>query len=288
MDRLDEWELFLAVATHRSFAKAARERRRSPQAATRAIAALETRLGTRLFHRTTRSVSLTDEGERLRDQARRALAEVELLEQPAASGELRGLVTITAPVLFGQMHVLPVVNELLAAHPHVDARLVLHDRVVSLAEEGIDVAVRIGELPDSALRARVVGHVRQVLCASPAYLERAGKPRSAESLTRHATIAWLDHWTFGERKVTVRPRLTTSSGPAAIAAARAGVGITQALSYQIAADLASGALVAVLPSLDSPPIPVQLVQLPGATTRAASAFVDLAYERLKAVLFRGL
>jgi DNA-binding transcriptional LysR family regulator len=282
MDRLDEWRLFVSVATKRSFAKAARAQRRSPQAATRAIAALEQRLGTRLFHRTTRSVTLTADGERLVEQARRALAEIELLERPASSTELRGLVTITAPVLFGQMHVLPVVTELLAAHPGVDARLVLLDRVVSLAEEGIDVAVRIGELPDSALRMRTIGHVREVLCAAPAYLERAGRPRNVEALEKHAFIAWLD----GARRVPGHVRLTTSSGAAALDAARAGLGITRALSYQVGSDLDAGTLVQVLPKLESPEIPVQLVQLPAPATRAATAFVDLAYERLKAVLFR--
>jgi DNA-binding transcriptional LysR family regulator len=156
---------------------------------------------------------------------------------------------------------------------------VLLDRVVSLAEEGIDVAVRIGELPDSALRARTIGHVREVLCAAPAYLARAGKPRNVEALERHTFIAWLG-------RVAGRARLTTSSGAAALDAARAGLGITRALSYQVASDLEAGTLVQVLPKLETPAIPFQLVQLPGPATRAATAFVDLAYERLKAVLFR--
>lgn len=281
MDRLDEWRLFLAVATKRNFAKAAREQGRSPQAATRAVAALEDRLGTRLFHRTTRSVTLTDDGERLLERARQAVAEIDLLERPEA-GELRGLVTITAPLLFGQLHVLPVVSELLATQPAVDARLVLTDRVVSLAEEGIDVGVRIGDLPDSALRARVVGHVRELYVASPAYLARAGKPKSAKALAKHAFVEWLG------REHASRPRLITSSGAAALDAARSGVGITRALSYQVESDLAAGTLVPVLPSLDSSPIPVHLVQLPGRVTRVASAFVDLAYERIKHVLFRGV
>lgn len=281
MDRLEEWRLFLSIASKRSFAEAAREHRKSPQAATRAVAALEARLGTRLFHRTTRSVTLTDDGERLVERARHAIGEIDSLERPN-DGELRGLVTITAPLLFGQLHVLPVVSELLAAHPAVDARLVLLDRVVSLAEEGIDVAARIGELPDSALRATRVGYVHELYVASPAYVARAGKPKTAQALAKHATIAWL-----GDKAVS-RPRLTTSSGSAALDAARAGVGITRALSYQVARDLASGTLISILPSEDSGPIPVHLIQLPGPATRAASAFVDLAYERIKAVLFRAV
>lgn len=294
MDRIEEWRLFLAVAHASSFVKAARELGKSPQAATRAIAALEERLKTRLFHRTTRAVTLTDEGERMRERARRALAEIELLERPVDEGQLRGVVSITAPALFGQLHVLPIVTELLALHPELDARLVLLDRVVSLAEEGIDAGVRIGELPDSALRVRLVGHVRQMLCASPAYLERAGRPKNAAALAKHACIAFSattpfqDRWQLGDITVTVRPRLTTPSGPAAIDAARAGVGIVRVLSYQVAAPIAAGELVPVLERHDSGPIPVHLVQLPGPATRAASAFVDLAYVRLKAVLFRGV
>lgn len=292
MDRLDEWRLFLAVATHKNFAKAALELGKAPQAATRAIAALEARLGTRLFHRTTRSVTLTDDGERMREQARRALAEVELLESAAPKDVLRGVVTITAPVLFGQMHVLPIVTELLSKHPALDARLMLLDRVVSLAEEGVDVAVRIGELPDSSLRARLVGHLHYVLCASPAYLAHAGKPRTPGALSKHACIAFSattptpDRWLVDRERVSVRPRLTTSSGPAAIDAALGGLGIVRAVSYQVAGHLRAGRLVPLLERADSAPIPVHIVQLPGAPSRAATAFIDLAYRRLQRLLLK--
>ena len=170
----------MAVATQRSFVKGARALGRSPQAATRAVSALEGRIGTRLLNRTTRAVSLTSDGERYLDQCRRTLAAVDLLEAPeGASAPLRGPLTITGPVLFGQLHVLPVVEELLRAHPSLDARLLLMDRVVSLAEEGVDVAVRIGALADSPAKARLVGHVQAVVCASPEYLERAGPTQSA-------------------------------------------------------------------------------------------------------------
>src|SRR5262245_20459107 len=181
MDRTEEWRVFVAVASRRSFIEAARALRRSPQAITRSVAALEQRLGTRLLNRTTRSVSLTGEGERYLERGRRVLAELDALELPAvASAPLVGRLSITAPVLFGQLHVAPLVWAFLEQHPRIDARLLLVDRVVSLAEEGIDLSVRIGWLPDSSLRARLIGHVRWVVCASPTYLSRAGVPRSPE------------------------------------------------------------------------------------------------------------
>lgn len=257
MDRLDAWQVFVAVASRRSFSQAAQALSRSPQAVTRAVAALEERIGTRLLLRTTRSVSLTSDGERYLERARRALAEVALLEAKAgADAPLQGRLSITASVLLGQLHVLPIVAEFLAAHPALDVRLVLLDRVVSLAEEGLDLGVRIGALPDSALKARLVGQVRTVLCASPAYLAQAGVPRRPADLARHRCIAFTattpvaERWTFaspsqspGLRRralaVTVRPRLLVNTGEAAIRAALAGVGVARVLSYQVAQRVAA-------------------------------------------------
>jgi DNA-binding transcriptional LysR family regulator len=296
MDRLEEWRIFVAVAGRRSFVGAARALARSPQTVTRAVAALEARLGTRLLHRTTRSVSLTGEGERQIERARRALAEIDLLESGVDTpASLAGKLSVTAPVLFGQMHVLPVVTELLEKYPALEVRLLLLDRVVSLAEEGIDVAVRIGHLPDSSLRALTVGQVRWVLCASPAYLRRAGVPRTLEALSRHDCIAFTattpvaDHWTFPspgrrERTVTVRPRLSVNTSHAAIDAALAGVGIVRVLSYQVAPLVAAQKLQVVLASFEKDAVPVNLVQLPGVRTRFAEIFVELAASRLRARL----
>ncbi|MFO0576304.1 MAG: LysR family transcriptional regulator [Polyangia bacterium] len=298
MDRLDEWQVFVAVAGLRSFTRAARSLARSPQAVTRAVAALEARLGARLLHRTTRSVSLTSEGERYLERARRALAEVAQLEtRPGADAPLSGRLSITASVLLGQLHVLPVVTEFLALHPELDVRLQLLDRVVSLAEEGIDLGVRVGPLPDSALRARRISQVRTVLCASPAYLDRAGVPRRPEELARHACIAFTgttpvaERWSFPrtgarrrERFVAVRPRLVVNTGEAAIRAALAGLGITRVLSYQVARNVAAGELRILLPRSEPEPLPVHFVQLPGAPTRAATAFVAFALRRLRARL----
>lgn len=298
MDRLDEWHVFVSVATKRSFTDAARAHGRSPQAITRAIASLEARLHTRLLHRTTRSVTLTDDGERYLARCRNLLAEFKALESPtAAQAELSGRLSVAASVLFGQMHVMPIVIELLQAHPGIDARVQLHDRTVSLADEGVDVAVRIGALPDSALRAHAVGRVRSVICASPKYLRGRSAPQSLDALPEHDFIAFTgttpipDRWSFHrpghrDRTVRVRARLVVDTARGAIDAAIAGLGLVRVLSYQVDDLVAQGALRIVLRAYEPAAIPVQLVQLPGTPTRAAAAFVELATARLRAALGR--
>ena len=293
MDRIDEWRTFLEVATARSFVAAARTHGRSPQAITRAVRALEDRLGTRLLNRTTRSVSLTSDGERYLENGRRTIAEFDQLEGDARTGALTGRVAITAPVLFGQLHVAPIVLAFLARHAALDARLVLLDRVVSLADEGLDLGVRIGALPDSALRARQVGRVRSVIVASPAYLERAGTPRTPEALAKHACIGFstttpiVDRWAFPagprggrERTVAVHARLVTNTAQSAIDAALAGFGLVRVMSYQVNALVAAGKLRVVLAAYEPPPSPVHLVQLPGISARVATAFADFAAPEL--------
>jgi DNA-binding transcriptional LysR family regulator len=292
MDRIDEWRLFVTVARLRSFAGAARQLERSPQAVTRAVAALETRLGTRLLNRTTRSVSLTYDGERYLERGRQALQSFDQLESGNARAPLSGRLTVTAPVLFGQLHVLPVVSEFLGRHPELDLKLLLLDRVVSLAEEGVDVAVRLGPLPDSALRARQIGRVRAVVCASPAYLARAGVPRRPEDLSRHSCVAFtgtspiVDRWSFThagwrERAVAVRARLVVNSGQAAIDAALAGLGVVRVLSYQVARLVAARKLRILLAAYEGRAVPVQLVHLPGVQTPASAAFLEFAAGRLR-------
>jgi DNA-binding transcriptional LysR family regulator len=296
MDRTDEWRVFVAVAGRRSFVGAARALRRSPQAVTRAVAALEARLGARLLNRTTRSVSVTGEGERYLERGRRVLAELDALESaPDARAPLAGRLSLTAPVLFGQLHVAPLVVAFLAQHADVEARLLLLDRVVSLAEDGVDLAVRIGPLPDSSLRARLVGQVRWVVCASPGYLARAGVPRTPEALARHACISFdagsplTDQWTFPragrrERGVAVRPRLIVNTAQAGIDAAVADLGIVRVLSYQVDRALADKKLRLVLEAFAPPPVPIHFLQLPGVPNRLASAFADFAADRLRARL----
>ncbi len=288
MDRVEEWRAFATVATLKSFSQAARRLGRSPQAITRAIAALEVRLGTRLLHRTTRSVSLTADGERYLERSKRAIAEVDALEAPVDAGApLRGTLSITAPVLFGQLHVMPIVTAFLATHDQVTAKVALLDRIISLAEEGVDLAVRIGALADSSLVARVVGKVRTIVVASPDYLERAGAPRTPEALAKHACISLAattpvaDRWTFGGKSVAVAPRLVVNTAQAAIDAAASGLGITRVLSYQVDRHVEAGRLRIVLASHEPPAVPVHLVHLPGIQPRAAVAFGELAAATLR-------
>ncbi|GAB4466718.1 MAG: LysR family transcriptional regulator [Burkholderiaceae bacterium] len=293
MDRFQLMTVFVAVAEEEGFAAGARRLRMSPPAVTRAVAMLENRLGVKLLDRTTRYVRATDAGLRYLEEARRILADVEAVEASAAGGnaEPRGRLTVTAPVLFGRMFVMPGIVEYLERYPHTEVSAVLLDRSVNLIEEGIDVGVRIGELADSTMRALRVGSVRIVACASPDYLKRHGMPRTPHELTEHSTIASIAgsgaiHWRFdtgdGMRPVRVRPRLTVTTNDAAIEAALCGFGITRLLSYQVSALFATRRLERVLQRFEPPPSPVHIVHR---ESRHASAkvrsFVDLMAARLR-------
>lgn len=287
--------VFAAVADAGSFSAAARRLRLSPPAATRAVAALEARLGIRLLHRTTRRISLTEPGARFLETARRLLAELDAAEKSAAgmAAEPVGQLALTAPVTFGRLHVAPLVSDFLAAHPKVTARLLLVDRVVDLVEEGIDAGVRIGELPDSSLQARKVGEVRRQIVAGRAYLRRHGTPRHPRELAAHAIIAFGSgsdrQWRFGAGKerlsVLVAPRLEVNDAAAALALAERGDGLTRILSYQAAEALAARRLVPVLERFAPPPLPVHLVHPPGRLLPAKTrAFLHFAAERLRQAL----
>ncbi|MBY0278052.1 LysR family transcriptional regulator, partial [Candidatus Binatia bacterium] len=192
MDRLDVIAAFVAVAETGSFVAAARRLGRSPAGVTRAVAALERRLGARLFTRTTRVVALTEEGRRQLARCQSILREVAALESGAGAerAEAAGTLVVTASVVFGRLHVVPIVAELLRRHPGIDIRLQLDDEVVSLVEASIDVGIRIAHLPDSRLKAVRVGAVRRALYASPAYLAAHGEPRAPADLARHAIVAF--------------------------------------------------------------------------------------------------
>lgn len=271
VDRLDAMRAFVAVCETQGFAAAARRLHVSPSLITRQVAALEQRLGVRLLQRTTRSVRVTDAGQRFMERARRILAEVDEAERSALDENAapRGPLVVGAPLLFGRMHVTPVVSQLLASHPGVRVDLRLSDRFANLVEDGVDVAVRIGELSDSALVARRLGQTRRVLVASPGYLAAHGTPDEPCALRGHQAISFRglaasDRWTFvlpGGRAVAVdvEPRLVTNSGDAAIAHAVAHGGITSAFSYQVEAGLRSGALVEVLAGFAPPPVPIRAV-----------------------------
>ncbi|MBK8176547.1 MAG: LysR family transcriptional regulator [Rhodospirillales bacterium] len=295
MDRLDTWAIFAAVAEHGSFAGAARALGRSPAAVTRAVAGLESRLASRLFNRTTRAVALTDVGARYLDTCRRVLADFAELEA-TASGERqqpRGVLNVTAPVMFGRLHVLPIVQQFLANWPDVDTRLLFLDRVVSLIDEGLDVGVRLGHLPDSSLRAILAGHVRRCVYASPDYLAHFGEPQTPQDLSRHRCIACTgvtpipERWTFehGERRhaVAVRPRVIVNTTDAAIDAALAALGIVCMLSYQADAHVVAGRLKRILVTNEPPPLPIHIVHPAGRHLSAkVRLFIDCATAALRA------
>ena len=296
MDRLHLMTVFVAVAEEEGFAAGARRLHMSPPAVTRAVAALEERLGVKLLNRTTRYVRTTDAGQRYLEDARRVLAEADAADEAAAgvNAEPRGHLAVTAPVLFGRMFVMPGIVEYLERYPGTEVSAVFLDRIVNLLEEGLDVGVRIGELPDSSMRALRVGSVRLVLCASPEYLQRHGLPEAPQDLLDHAMIAssaggnvidWRFETADGTRIVRIRPRLTVTTNDAALEAASRSFGITRLLSYQIAPQLASGELTVVLKEYEPAPWPVHIVHREGRYASAkVRAFIDLMAERLRAEL----
>ncbi|MBT0668937.1 LysR family transcriptional regulator [Novosphingobium profundi] len=292
MDRFESLSAFVAVAEQRGFAAAARTLGRSPPAITRAVAALERHLGVTLFHRSTRAVALTADGAAFLDRARRILTELREAEQIVMGGRSmpRGQLYVTAPVVFGRLHVLPVINAMLVRHAGLSARMMLLDRNVRIVEEGIDVAVRIGALSESTLRAVKIGSVRQTIVASAAYLAKHGVPSVPADLNTHRCVVGSGvrvsgAWPFGARggdMVEVIPRLTVNSIDATIAAAEAGIGLANVLSYQSAAHIASGALVEVLADHAPPPMPVSLLYDPGrAVMPAVRAFIGAMQEQAR-------
>ena len=294
MDRFRELSAFVAVAEAGAFNAAARRLNLSPPAVTRLVTALEGRIGARLFTRTTRHVALTEAGERLLGDAVRILAEVDEAEASAAGAHQspRGTLRVTAPVMFGQRHIAPILRAYLDTYPDVAATVLFVDRIVDLIDEGLDVAVRIGDLPDSSLTATRVGAVRRVTVASPDYLAVHGAPRVPDDLPGHRIINPLGliqrpEWGFvagGEtRTVRLSPRLTVNTVTAAVDAAVAGWGITKVLSYQVAAELADGRLVEILRDFEDRRMPVHLLHSEG--RRAAAkirTFIDFASASLRA------
>jgi DNA-binding transcriptional LysR family regulator len=290
MDRFQLMHVFVAVAEEQGFAAGARRLRMSPPAVTRAVAALERRLKVKLLNRTTRFVRTTEVGQRYLDDARRILAEADEADEAAAGVDAapRGHLAVTAPVLFGRMFVMPVIVEYLNRYPDTAVSAVLLDRVVNLLEEGLDVGIRIGELPDSSMQAVAVGSVRLVVCASKEYLRRNGVPRSPEDLLQHSIITSSAgsasiNWQFGSRVLRIEPRLTVTTNDGAIDAALRGFGITRMLSYQVSPYVMAGDLRSVLAEHEPAPRPIHIVHREGRHACAkVRAFVDLTVERLRA------
>jgi DNA-binding transcriptional LysR family regulator len=296
MDRLHELEVFVGVADAGSFAKAGTRMRLSPPAVTRAISALEDRLGARVFHRTTRSLAITEVGQRFLENARRILSDLDTAQKEAV-GETavpHGHLTVTASVTFGRSALTPIVCAFLNQNPRVSVSIMLLDRLTNLIEEGIDVAVRIGPLPDSNLVAKKVGMVRRILVASPDYLARRGMPRTPADLRLHSMIAFTSlmtnrEWRFmdgrSSRGFSFMPRLEINDAVAAIGAAEMGDGITIALSYMVADKILDGRLVPVLDEFAPAAVPVSLVYPQNRLiSPKVRAFVEFATPRLRTAL----
>lgn len=293
MDRWQAMKVFVKVGEAESFAGAARQLHMSPPAVTRVVSALEEVIGARLLTRTTRSVRLTEAGERYLADCQRLLAELAEAEASAAGsyGRPTGTLTVTAPAMFGSLFILPLMTEFLDLYPEVIGRSHFVDRIVNLVDEGIDIAIRIGHLPDSGFAATRVGAVRRVVCGSPAYFEKHGIPITSADLGSHriiaATSAWASlEWHFGTRQKTtarINPRLSCSTNEAAILAAVQGWGLTRVLSYQVAAQLEAGTLQTVLSDQEEEPLPVHIVHPDGRYASAkVRSFVDFAVTRLRA------
>jgi DNA-binding transcriptional LysR family regulator len=313
MDTLDAMRVFTAVANAGSFSAAARQLRLSPSVVTRAVIQLEERLGVAVLARTTRSVRVTERGTRYLDHCRRILDDVSTAEAQTRGQDaaLRGELTVAAPMTFGRLHVLPIVQSLLADHPELAVRLLLSDRNAHLVDDGIDIAVRIGDLADSAAIATALGSVRPILVASKRYLAAHPAPRSPRELAvhsqprsprdgtaqpaarsrrvpgRHDLIAFesldrTNEWRFKSETVRVRPRLTVTTADAAVAAAEADMGIARVVSYQATEALSAGRIVEVLPTHAPAAVPVSAMYLERrAATGAVSAFLAAARVRLQ-------
>jgi DNA-binding transcriptional LysR family regulator len=296
MDRFEAMQTFLAAVEGGSLSAASRVLNTPLPTISRRVSELEAHLGAQLLVRTSRKLILTEAGEAFAATARRLLEELGEAER-AASGEYRaprGELLVTAPIMFGKLHVAPIMHEFLAAYPDVTVRLVLSDQVIDLTEATVDVAVRIGRLPDSDLIARQVGHVRWVFCASEAYLARRGEPATPDALAAHDCIAFEGLQTYrtwpadagpAEKTITIRPRFSVNTADAVVDAAASGLGIARIMSYQAADAIATRRVTPILRSFSPPPIPVSLIHQPRRSQPLKRrAFLDFVVPRLTVAL----
>jgi DNA-binding transcriptional LysR family regulator len=298
VDRLEAMSLLVAVAEAGSLSAAGRKLRVPLPTVSRKISELEAHLNTRLLIRSTRRLALTESGAAYVAAARRILAEVSEAER-AGSGDYaapRGDLVVTAPIVFGRLHVLPVIAEFLSQWPEINVRLVLSDRNLHLIDDHIDIAVRIGALADSALAATKVGSVRRVVCGSPAYFAAHGAPKRPQDLSALTAVTFdqlssSEHWTFRDPKskreirALVRPRLAVNTAEAAIDGAAAGLGVTRVLSYQVAQAVLDGRIEIVLAEYEPAPEPVSLIHAhAGLTPPKVRMALDFAAPRLRARL----
>lgn len=299
MDRLQSMSILLEAVEAGSLSAAGRRLGMPLATVSRKVSELEAHLKTRLLNRSTRQLTLTDAGRSYVAACKRIVQDVGEAER-AAAGEYsapKGDLIVTAPIVFGRLHVLPVMSEFLKAYPDIDIRLVLVDRVVHLLQDHIDLAIRIGQLPDSSLVATRVGLIRRVVCASPAYLAQHGTPMSLDDLKTHDCVTFEgltppDAWAFttgkSEVSIPVHSRLIVNTAEAAIDAAIAGVGVTRVLSYQIASAMQAGMLAVALQEFEPAPWPISLVYASqGLLPLKLCAFLDFAAPRLKQRLLEG-
>ena len=290
MNRLESMSVLVAVVKAGGFSAASRQLRMPLPTVSRKVSELEAHLKARLLVRSTRKLALTEAGETYLSACQRILAQVDEAER-GASGEYRvprGDLALTAPVVFGRLYVLPLVTEFLKLYPEVDARLLLTDRPLDLIDEHLDLAVRIGALPDSRQVALRIGAICSVVCASPKYLKARGNPRNPTDLRLHDCISFTaltstDAWSFRDgQAVQIHSRLTVNTAEAAIDAAADDLGIARVLSYQAAAAVRSGSLTRVLKTFEPPLIAIQLVRTNGSLlTAKLRAFLDFAAPRLR-------
>jgi DNA-binding transcriptional LysR family regulator len=296
MDRLDSMSILVTAVEAGSLSAAARRLGMPLATVSRKVSDLEAHLKTQLLKRSNRRLTLTDAGQSYVAACRRILEEVHEAER-AAAGEYsapKGDLVITAPIVFGRLHVLPIATAFLKAYPDIDIRMVLADRAVNLLEEHVDLAVRLGALPDSSLVATRIGEIRRVVCASPAYFDERGLPKSPDDLGAHDCITFEgltspEVWTFttgkSDTSFPIHSRLIVNTAEAATDAAIAGAGITRLLSYQVAQALRDGALAVALQEFEPAPWPVNLVYTGGRLlSLKLRAFLDFAAPRLKARL----
>ena len=296
MDRFEAMQTLLATVDGGSLSAASRALGTPLPTISRRVSELEAHLGAQLLVRTSRRLILTEAGEAFVAAARRLLEELGEAER-AASGEYRaprGELLVAAPIMFGKLHVAPIVHDFLAAYPEVTVRLVLSDQVIDIAEAQVDIAVRIGRLPDSDLIARQVGHVRWLLCASEKYIARCGEPETPDALADHDCIAFeglktYRNWPVGsgpvERSVTIRPRFSVNTADAVVEAAASGLGIARIMSYQAADAISARRVITILRTFSAPLIPVHLVHPPQRIQPLKRrAFLDFVVPRLTLVL----
>ncbi|MCJ8143934.1 LysR family transcriptional regulator [Ancylobacter sp. A5.8] len=293
MDRFEAMSVLLAVVEAGSLSAGARRLRAPLATVSRKVGDLEKHLGVRLILRTSRGIVLTEEGRSFVAASRRILEQLDAADRQAGGdyGDVRGGLHVTAPIAFGERHLLPIALDFIKEHPEINLRLTLADRQIRLDDEHIDVALRIGHLADSALIATRIGTVRRVICASPAYLARHGVPRQPDDLATHDGIsfqgfAMAPEWRYRRDSaaftVEPRPKLAVNTTEAAIQAALAGIGIARLLSYQVAEQLRSGALQEVLTELAPEPLPVNLIHAPAQPlARKVRSFIDWTAPRLR-------